>query len=271
MTQNGDSIINIPKHVAIIMDGNRRWAARRGTGPVDGHKAAAQKTIKPVVKRAIERGISYLTFWAFSTENKNRDRLELNGLFKIFREALKTNLKELDEMGVRLQVIGEIEWFPKDIVEATRIFVEKTKRNSEITVSFALNYGGREEILRAVSRLLSKIQTHRRSVENPVTEKEFSGYLDTAGMPDPDLIIRTGGNLRLSGYFPWQAVYSELYFTKTLWPDFSPREFDRALLDYSKRTRRFGRGSFKDYVKRTLVHKYTRTLVSRYTSKQAGR
>lgn len=249
MAQNGDSIINAPKHVAIIMDGNRRWAAKKGLGPIDGHKVAAQKTIKPIVKRAIQRGISHLTFWAFSSENRNRDKTELAGLFRIFREALKTNLRELEEMGVRLQIVGEIDWFPKDIVGATRLFIEKTKDNSKITVSFALNYGGREEILRAVSRLLSKIQTHARSVENPVTEKEFSGYLDTAGMPDPDLIIRTGGNLRLSGYFPWQAVYSELYFTKTLWPDFSPREFDRALLDFARRTRRFGKGSFADYVK----------------------
>lgn len=252
MAQNGDSIINIPKHVAIIMDGNRRWAARRSLGPVDGHRVAAQKTIKPIVKRAIKRGISCLTFWAFSTENKNRDKEELKGLFNIFREALKTNLQELSEMGVKIQIIGEIDWFPKDIAEATKAFVEKTKHNTKITVSFALNYGGREEILRAISKLLDKIQTHRRSAEEPITEKEFSSYLDTAGMPDPDLIIRTGGNLRLSGYFPWQAVYSELYFTKTLWPDFSPREFDKALLDYSKRTRRFGGGSFRDYVKQRV-------------------
>lgn len=243
---------NPPEHVAIIMDGNRRWAARRSLGPVDGHRVAAQKTIKPIVKRAIKRGISYLTFWAFSTENKNRDREELKGLFNIFREALKTNLQELYKMGVKIQIIGEIDWFPKDIAEATRAFVEKTKHNTKITVSFALNYGGREEILRAISKLLDKIQTHQRSAEEPITEKEFSGYLDTAGMPDPDLIIRTGGNLRLSGYFPWQTVYSELYFTKTLWPDFGPKEFDRALLDYSKRTRRFGKGSFRDYLGKAI-------------------
>ncbi len=249
MAENGESRINTPKHVAIIMDGNRRWAAKRGLGPIDGHRVAAQKTIKPIVKRAIKRGISYLTFWAFSSENRNRDKAELAGLFNIFREALKTNLKELEEMGVKLQVVGEIAWFPDDIARTAKEFVEKTKHNAKITVSFALNYGGREEILRAVSRLLDKIQTHGRSAEEPITEKEFASYLDTAGMPDPDLVIRTGGNLRLSGYFPWQTVYSELYFTKTLWPDFSPRELDRALLDFTKRTRRFGGGSFKDYVK----------------------
>lgn len=248
MGKDFESSTNFPKHVAIIMDGNRRWAAKKGLGPVDGHKQAAQKTIKPIVKRAIKRGIGYLTFWAFSSENRNRDKEELRGLFNIFREALKTNLKELEEMGVKVQIIGQIDWFPKDIAEMAKSFVEKTKGNSKITVSFALNYGGREELLRAISRLLDKIQIHQRSAEEPITEGEFSSYLDTAGIPDPDLVIRTGGNLRLSGYFPWQTVYSELYFTKTLWPDFSPWEFDKALLDYLKRTRRFGGGSFKDYI-----------------------
>ncbi len=240
---------NGPKHVAIIMDGNRRWAAKRGLGPIDGHRIASEKTIKPIVEHAIKRGIKYLTFWAFSTENKKRDKTELTGLFQVFRDALKTNIKDLSEMGVKINIVGDITWFPKDIARAAVDFSAETSSNNKITVSFALNYGGREEILRAISRLLDKIQTHQRSVETPITEEEFSNLLDTAGMPDPDLIIRTGGNMRLSGYFPWQAVYAELYFTKTLWPDFTPREFDKALLDFDKRTRRFGGGSFKDYLK----------------------
>lgn len=240
---------NIPKHVAAIMDGNRRWAAQKGLGAIDGHRFAAEKTIKPIVEHAIKKGIQYLTFWAFSTENKKRDKSELHGLFTIFRDALKTNMKELDEMGVQIKIIGDIDWFPGDIAQTAQQFVEKTKKNKKITVSFALNYGGREEILRAISRLMDKIQTHKRSVETPITEDEFSNYLDTAGMPDPDFIIRTGGNMRLSGYFPWQAVYAELYFTDTLWPDFTPLEFEKALKDYELRTRRFGGGSFKDYLK----------------------
>lgn len=237
-------------HVAIIMDGNRRWAASRGLGPVEGHRYAAEKAIKPIVQHAIKRGIPYLTFWAFSSENRKRDKQELQGLFTVFRDALKTNLRELEDIGVRLRIIGDIDWFPEDISRLAKDVVERTKYNGKITVSFALNYGGREELLRAVSRLLDKVQTHQRSAEEPITEAEFSQYLDTAGLPDPDFIIRTGGERRLSGYFPWQTVYSELYFTKTLWPDFTPREFDRALLDYSKRERRFGGGSFQDYVLR---------------------
>lgn len=237
----------VPTHVAIIMDGNRRWAASRGLGPVDGHQVAAEKTIRPIVERAIKHGIRYLTFWAFSTQNQKRDKYELQGLFKIFREALRTNLEELAKIGVKVQIIGDVDWFPGDIARMAKEVVERTKNNTKITVSFALNYGGREELLRAVSRLLDKIQTHQRSAEQPITEQEFASLLDTAGIPDPDLVIRTGGELRLSGYFPWQTVYSELYFTRTLWPDFTPREFDRALADYARRDRRFGAGKFVDY------------------------
>ncbi|KKR11115.1 MAG: Isoprenyl transferase [Microgenomates group bacterium GW2011_GWA2_39_19] len=246
---------NLPQHVAIIMDGNRRWAAKRGLGPVDGHKQAAEKTISPIVRRAIKRGIKYLTLWAFSTENQKRDKEELDGLFSIFKDALASNLKELEKLGVQIKIIGDINWFPGDIPTLARGFVERTKNNSKITVSFALNYGGREEILRAVSRLLDKVQTHQRSAEEPITEAEFSNLLDTAGMPDPDMVIRTGGNIRLSGYFPWQSVYAELYFVKTLWPDFTPGEFDKALLNFMKRTRRFGGGSFKDYLKGKIARR----------------
>lgn len=237
------------KHIALIMDGNRRWAAKHGLGPVDGHKFAAEKTIKPIVEHAIKRGIKYLTLWAFSTENRKRDKSELQGLFKIFRDALKTNLRELEGMGVKVNIIGDIDWFPKDIPSLARAFVEKTKKNKKITVSFALNYGGREELLRAISKLLDKIKNQERNINQTITEGEFSSYLDTSGLPDPDLVIRTGGNMRLSGYFPWQAAYAELYFTATLWPDFTPEEFDKALNDYSQRTRRFGGGNFKDYLK----------------------
>lgn len=238
-----------PTHVAIIMDGNRRWAAKRGLGAVDGHRVAAEKTIKPIVEHAIKRGIGTLTFWAFSTENRKRDTVELKGLFTILQDALRTNLQELADLGVQIKIIGNIDWFPGDIASLARKIVEKTRDNKKITVSFALNYGGRDELLRAVSRLLDKIQTHQRSADEPITEEEFSGYMDTAGIPDPDLIIRTGGEKRLSGYFPWQAVYAELYFTKTLWPDFSPAKFERALCDFAKRNRRFGVGKFVDYIK----------------------
>lgn len=255
---------NIPTHVALIMDGNRRWAARKGLSVAEGHRAAIEQTLRPIVERAIERSIPYITFWAFSTENRNRDKEELKSLFSIFRQMLKKHLGELEKEGVRIKIIGDIEWFPKDIAELAKSAVERTKDNKKITVSFALNYGGRDEIIRAVNKILrDKIQKsninrsiqrignqNRQSLENVVSESEFANYLDTSGMPDPDLIIRTGGEKRLSGYLPWQSTYAELYFTDVYWPDFTPREFDKALEDYSRRNRRFGAGRFADYVRR---------------------
>jgi len=235
----------MPKHVAIIMDGNRRWAAKRGLGPVEGHKVAAEKAIEPIVEHALKLGIKYLTFWAFSTENWKRDKEELKGLFKIFRDGLKEQAGKLNEKGVRLQILGDITQFPKDIAQRALEGVKKTAKNKKITVSFALNYGGRPEILRAVKKMMEDGVSARKLSENL-----FSSYLDTAGIPDPDLIIRTGGEMRLSGLMPWQAIYAELYFTPTLWPDFTPAKFDEAIADYQKRTRRFGGGKFTVYKKK---------------------
>ena len=239
--------IKTPTHVAIIMDGNRRWAAKRGLGPVDGHRVAAEKTIEPIVERAISLGVKYLTFWAFSSENRNRDKVELSGLFRVFREALKTQVKRLSEKGVRIRMIGDVSWFPIDIVKRVKEMITLTKNNDTITVSFALNYGGRDEILRTVKKIIKEVEVGSLTLER-LDEAEFSNHLDTAGIPDPDLIIRTGGEMRLSGYLPWQAVYAELYFTKVLFPDFSPKELDKALTDFSKRDRRFGKGSFRAYI-----------------------
>lgn len=234
----------LPKHIAIIMDGNRRWAAKNGLGAVAGHKQAAKKAIEPLVEQAAKLGIPYLTFWAFSTENWKRDKQEVEGLFKIFREVLTDKVDRLNEKGVRVRYIGDIEKFPADICNKVKEGIEKTKNNQVITVSFALNYGGRDEILRAVKKAIC---AGVKSEE--LTEETFSSFLDTAGIPDPDLIIRTGGQLRLSGYLPWQGIYAELYFTSILFPDFSPEELDRAIIDYQERDRRFGGGSFKDYQK----------------------
>lgn len=236
---------NVPTHVAIIMDGNRRWAVKKGLGPVDGHKYAAEKAIEPIVERALEKGIEFLTFWAFSSENWKRDKKELEGLFKIFRGALKQKTDKLNEKGVKLQIIGDINQFPKDITQKAIEGVKKTANNDKITVSFALNYGGRPELLRAVKKMLKD-----KVSPMELTERTFSSYLDTAGMPDPDLIIRTGGEKRLSGLMPWQAIYAEIYFTDTLWPDFTPRRFDKAVAEYQKRTRRFGGGKFETYKKK---------------------
>jgi len=223
----------IPTHVALIMDGNRRWAQKRGLKVVLGHKQAAEKVIEPIVDRAIKHSIKYITFWAFSTENWKRDQIELKALMKIFRDTLIKSTKDLHKKGVKLRYIGVIDRFPKDIAKKVKQMVELTKNNSNITVSFALNYGGRDEILRAIQKLI-------QDKPKKITEKIFAQCLDTHNLPDPDLIIRTGGEIRLSGYFPWQSVYSELYFTDILWPEFSPDKFDIALLDYQNRDRRFG-------------------------------
>jgi undecaprenyl diphosphate synthase len=233
---------NIPIHVAIIMDGNRRWAAKQGLGAVSGHERAAKQAIEPLVERAAKLGIKYLTFWAFSTENWKRDKQEIEGLFKIFREVLCDKVDRLNEKGVKVRYIGDIEKFPEDICQKVKDGIEKTKNNTVITVSFALNYGGRDEIIRAMKKAIAS----GIRAEN-LNEETFSTFLDTAGVPDPDLIIRTGGQLRLSGYLPWQGVYAELYFTPILFPDFLPEELDKAIEEYQNRTRRFGGGKFKDY------------------------
>jgi len=236
----------IPVHVAIIMDGNRRWAAAHDLGPVDGHRQAALKSIEPIVEEAARLGVKFVTFWAFSTENWQRDKKEVVGLLGIFREALKEKIKRLHEKGVRVRFLGDLGRFPKDIVKKVLEGVEVTKDNDKITVTFALNYGGREEILRAVKKMYQKLQNPDFKPQT-LNEKDFAQFLDTDGMPDPDLIIRTGGEQRLSGFLPWQSVYAELYFTSILFPDFSPIEFGKAILDYQGRDRRFGGGKFKDY------------------------
>lgn len=228
-------IQNLPRHVAIIMDGNRRWAKERGLPAEEGHDYAAMKVIKPIVERCADLKIPYVTFWAFSTENWKRDESEIKALFNIFRKGLRTLALELVKRGARMRLLGEIDKFPKDIAETVSKVIEKSQKNEVITVTFALNYGGRDEILRGIKKIVEKGYKAKE-----ITEELFSSVLDTAGMADPDLIIRTGGEKRLSGYLPWQSVYAELYFTDTLFPDFSVTEFDKALDDYMGRDRRFG-------------------------------
>ena len=241
----------IPRHVAIIMDGNRRWAKKRGLPTFMGHKRVVDGVLEPLVEHAADLGIEYLTFWTWSTENWNRSRFEVGAIMKLFRLALKKYGQKLVKKGARIRVIGNLEGFPKDIREGVEELVEESAKNRRINLEFALNYGGRDEILRAINKLLedkSKIpptaSQFRRAGKNQklkITEKELEKYLDTVGMPDPDLIIRTGGEQRLSGFMPWQSVYSEFYFPEVLMPDFTPEELDRALEVYATRQRRFGK------------------------------
>lgn len=238
---------SLPKHVAIIMDGNRRWAKAKGKLAIEGHRFVVDNVIEPLVERCIELGISHLTLWAFSTENWERDKSELEGMMKLFRYGLQKKTEDLHKKGVRLNVLGELDRFPDDIAEMSRKMMETTEKNDKITVTFALNYGGRDEIIRAANRCLQdkllkfEANADQEEVELGFAEDDFGQYLDTADMPDPDLIIRPGGQLRLSGFLPWQAVYAELYFSPVLMPDFGVEQFNAALEDYANRQRRFGK------------------------------
>lgn len=225
----------IPKHVAIIMDGNRRWAKKQGLAAIAGHAYAVENTVEKLIERAGEMGIKYLTLWAFSTENWRRDSEEVSGLMNLFRKALLTKVEKFIQKGARLKMIGDISRFAPDIQEGMKKAMEESEKNDKITVTFALNYGGRDEIVRAINHLTIKPLDHL------IMEKDLEKYLDTAGMPDPDLIIRTGGEQRMSGFMMWSGAYSELYFTDKLFPEFSPEEFDKAIEEYQTRQRRFGK------------------------------
>ncbi len=230
----------IPKHVAIIMDGNRRWAKKRGLAAVAGHAFAVDSVTEQLIERAGELGIKYLTLWAFSTENWKRDKDEVDGLMNLFRKALMTKVQKFIEKGAKLQMIGDMSRFAPDIQEGMKKAMAASAQNTKITVTFALNYGGRDEIVRAVNRLMVD---RKSSDHSPIITQgsELEQYLDTAGMPDPDLIIRTGGEQRLSGFLMWQAAYSELYFTEILFPDFGPEQLDGAIEEFQSRQRRFGK------------------------------
>jgi len=231
---------NIPQHIGIIMDGNRRWAKKHKLSILGGHQEAADKIIEPLIERAGNLGIKYLTFWCFSTENWKRSKFEVTGLMKIFRYVIRAKLSRFAKKGARLGLIGDISKFPKDIQEEVKQASEKTKDNKKITVNFALNYGGRDEIVRAFNKWLGQ-RPKAKDQRSKIKEQELEDYLDTAGQPDPDLIIRTGGEQRSSGFLTWQSVYSELYFTEVLFPDFTVERFDEAIREFQKRQRRFGK------------------------------
>lgn len=230
----------LPKHVAIIMDGNRRWAKQHKIEILKGHEYVANKVIEDLAVHCIKRGIPYLTLWAFSTENWSRDQEEVTGLMHIFRSAFAKSAKRLHELNIKLNVIGDMSRFPEDIQENSQKWLEESKDNTQLTVTFALNYGGRNEILRGMRSIAQQVADGKLSPEN-IDEQVVSESLDTAELPDPDLLIRPGGEQRLSGLMPWQTVYTELYFTDVLMPDFGPEELDKALAEYGQRQRRFGK------------------------------
>ena len=226
-----DSYI-IPTHIAIIMDGNRRWAKEHGLPVLAGHQKVADEILEPLVEHAAKCGVKYITFWAFSTENWNRDRAEVEGIMRIFKHVISKRWARLHEKGVRIRTIGDLSKFSGDIQDSLHKVIEQTKDNQKITAVFALNYGGRDEMLRAMRALPDA---------KSVTAEEFSNVLDTKGIPDPDLIIRTSGEQRLSGFLPWQSVYSELYFPTWFMPEFTEGRLDEAIAEFGSRKRRFGK------------------------------
>ena len=230
--------LTIPNHVALILDGNGRWAKKRGLPHQMGHKKGCE-TVEQIVEDAARLGIRYLTVYGFSTENWKRPEEEVGALMQLFRYYTKRLLKIAVESDVRVRMIGERSRFAPDIVEGINTLEEKTKDNTGLTFVIAVNYGGRDEITRAVKRVMRDCREGKIS-ESDMTEQVFASYLDTAGIPDPDLLIRTSGELRLSNYLLWQLAYSEIYVTDCLWPDFNKEELLEAIRQYNKRERRFG-------------------------------
>ncbi|MFC1990935.1 polyprenyl diphosphate synthase [Chloroflexota bacterium] len=227
-------IIHLPEHVAFIMDGNGRWAERRGLSRLEGHQAGVENA-RSVVKYLDQRHIKYATLYTFSTENWNRPEDEVSGLLRLLEEIIEDEARELHNNNIRLLHLGRLEGLPSGLQQAIGRAVKLTENDTGMTVGFAFNYGGRLEILDAVHRLMTEGISPQR-----IDEKLFGSYLYTAGLPDVDLVIRTGGEIRTSNFLIWQAAYSEYYFTPVLWPDFGEKELDKALLAYSQRQRRFG-------------------------------
>jgi undecaprenyl diphosphate synthase len=226
--------MNKPKHIAIIMDGNRRWARKRKMPAIRGHEFGV-KAFEKIVDHCLKLGIKHLTVYAFSTENWKRTKLEVNALIKILEKYLVEYGDELNEKGVRLRILGDISRFPKSTQVKLNSVLKKTAKNSKLCLNLAINYGGRAEIVQAVREISKK-----RITSAKITDKIIENHLYTVGQSDPDIIIRTGGELRLSNFLLWQAAYSELYFVKKFWPDFGPADLNRAIAEWQKRQRRFG-------------------------------
>ena len=228
----------IPRHVALILDGNGRWAKKRGLPRTMGHKEGC-KTVEKTVEIAARMGIEYLTVYGFSTENWKRSSEEVGALMQLFRYYMVRLLKIAKQNNVRVKMIGDRRRFDEDIIEGINRLERETKENTGLTFVIAVNYGASDEITRAVSRQAADCVQGRVKAEE-ITEDVLSSYLDTAGMPDPDLLIRTSGEIRLSNYLLWQLAYTEIYVTDCLWPDFNEEELKRAVVQYNKRERRFG-------------------------------
>ena len=230
--------LKIPQHIAIIMDGNGRWAKQKKMPRNFGHMQGS-KRVEDICRAAHELGVKYLTIYAFSTENWSRPADEVKALMKILRDYLKESVKKASENNMRVRVIGDRERLDEDIRASIEHLEEVSAGNTGLNFQIALNYGGRDEMLRAIRRIAAECRDGQLSVED-IDEKLFASYLDTSDIPEPDFMIRTSGEQRLSNFLLWQTAYSEFYFPEVLWPDFDKKELKKAIEEYTKRDRRFG-------------------------------
>jgi undecaprenyl diphosphate synthase len=231
----------LPQHVAVIMDGNGRWAKEHGRPRVFGHKNGVQ-SVRETTEAAAEIGVNYLTLYAFSTENWNRPQLEVNALMSLLVETLRMEIETLNKNNIRLLAIGDLEKLPGRTHKALLEGIENTSQNSRMTLILALNYSARWEITNAARKIAEEVRDGKLSAES-VTEATFAAHLATAGIPDPELLIRTSGECRISNYLLWQIAYTELYFSPVFWPDFRKEHFYEALVSFQQRERRFGKTS----------------------------
>ncbi|MBR6033375.1 MAG: isoprenyl transferase [Clostridia bacterium] len=227
-----------PEHVAIIMDGNRRWAKSKGMPAGFGHKEGSEN-FKRITRYANKIGLKYLTVYAFSTENWKRSEEEIEGLMNIFQNYLDDFANRMDTENIRVKIYGDTSRFSERMQKSIQNVVEKTKSNTGLTVGVCLNYGGRLELTQAMKKIAKKVKSGEIDIED-INEEMISNNLYTAGIPDPDLLIRTSNELRTSNFLPWQITYSEFYFTHKNWPEFSEQDLDEALEEYKKRNRKFG-------------------------------
>jgi undecaprenyl diphosphate synthase len=228
----------LPRHVAVIMDGNGRWAKKRGLNRIAGHLKGIE-SVRDVVRTSRKLGIRWLTLYAFSEENWKRPKYEIKALMSLLNRYLKAELQEMLDNGIRLTCIGQTEKLPQEVQRTLWRTIENTAHNKDMTLTLALSYGGRQEIVEAARNMLKDIQKDTLNIKQ-ITEERLSKYLYTSDIPDPDLLIRTSGEYRISNFLLWQIAYTEIFITPTLWPDFRRERYLEALLDYQKRERRFG-------------------------------
>lgn len=229
---------NMPKHIAIIMDGNRRWARAKGLDPKLGHKEGA-KTLEKIVRYANKIGLKHITVYAFSTENWKRAEDEVGALMLLFQNYLDDYSKRADTENIKVKIIGNISGLPEKMQKSMHKCMERTKNNTGVTFNLAINYGGRDEIIRAIKKVAERVKNDEINIEE-ISEEMISDSLYTAGQPDPDLLIRTSGELRTSNFLPWQLVYSEFVFIDKNWPEFTEDDLDEAIQIYKNRNRKFG-------------------------------